>query len=126
MLIAEDDPAIRKLLARKLERAGLRVSIARDGSAALASARAEPPDLIVSDWNMPRVDGLDFVTQVSADPAIGDPPVIMLTARQFDVTQQMLEGTNVREVIRKPFSSKKLIDAVTQLIGLNDGCREAA
>jgi CheY-like chemotaxis protein len=116
VLMAEDDPAIRTLLSKKLERAGLRVVSARDGTSALALALAEPPAVIVSDWNMAPMDGLTFASRVMAEPSIGNPPVLMLTARQFDVTPEMLEGTNIKQVLRKPFSSKRLIEAVLATI----------
>lgn len=83
VLIADDDPDILTLLAEVLELEGLRVLLAGDGETALKLARTAKPSLILLDWRMPILDGMDVLREVRAseDPALREVPVVMLTAR---------------------------------------------
>src|SRR3712207_1709588 len=81
ILVADDDPDIRDLVAFKLEQAGYDVAAVDDGPAALAAARSAPPDLVVLDVMMPGLSGIDVCRELRADPATRGLPVILLTAR---------------------------------------------
>ena len=78
ILIADDDPHIRQLLAFALEKAGYEVVEAEDGEAALERAQSAAPDLLVLDLNMPRLNGLDVCRQLRAK---GELPILILSSR---------------------------------------------
>jgi DNA-binding response OmpR family regulator len=81
ILIADDDPDIRDLVAFKLEQAGFDVTTVDNGISALSAARDDPPDLVVLDVMMPGMSGIDVCRQLRADQHTAGLPVILLTAR---------------------------------------------
>ena len=80
ILLVDDDPNILRPLRLLLEREGYRVLTAPDGQAALAAAVVESPNLIVTDWMMPRMDGVGLCRRLKDDAATADIPVVMLSA----------------------------------------------
>jgi DNA-binding response OmpR family regulator len=80
ILLVDDDPNILRPLRWLLEREGFRVFTAPDGQAALAAAAIERPGLIVTDWMMPRIDGVELCRRLKADVAMAGIPVVMLSA----------------------------------------------
>src|SRR5438094_4922461 len=80
VLVVDDRPTNRLYLIALLEHLGHRTLEASDGFEALEVARREMPDLIISDIQMPGMDGLELVTRIRADPAIGRSPVVFYTA----------------------------------------------
>lgn len=80
ILIVDDDPSIRDLLRLHLSSAGYEVSVAEDAIAAGYLVIKQPPDLIISDVNMPHMDGFEFVAALKADKTLPDIPVIFLTS----------------------------------------------
>ena len=80
ILIVDDDPNIRDLLRLHLSSAGYEVSVAEDAIAAGYLVIKHPPDLIISDVNMPHMDGFEFVAALKADKTLPDIPVIFLTS----------------------------------------------
>lgn len=80
ILIVDDDPNIRDLLRLHLSSAGYEVSVAEDAIAAGYLVLKQPPDLIISDVNMPHMDGFEFVAALKADKTLPDIPVIFLTS----------------------------------------------
>ncbi len=113
VLIADDDPDIRELVAFKLGQAGHRVVAVADGEAALAEARAETPDLELLDVMMPRRTGMEVCRELRADPRTGSVPVILLTAKaqEADIEQGFAAGAD--DYIVKPFSPRELVSRVT-------------
>ena len=79
MLVVEDDPTVADIYSLSLERAGYRVVVARDGIEGLDMAGRESPDLIFLDIRMPRMDGVETLRALAADPATKDIPVVMLS-----------------------------------------------
>jgi CheY-like chemotaxis protein len=80
ILIVDDDPSIRELLRLHLSSAGYEVHVAADAIAAGYMVLRSPPDLIISDVNMPHMDGFEFIAALKADKSIPDIPVIFLTS----------------------------------------------
>jgi CheY-like chemotaxis protein len=80
LLVADDDPQIRSVISRQLSRLGYRVVEASDGAEALASARANLPDLILLDVLMPHMSGWEVAREVRQDPALKDTAIVVLTA----------------------------------------------
>jgi len=108
VLIVEDDESIVRLARHALTARGFDVDVASNGEVGLARARAIKPDVIVSDIMMPKVDGLEFVTTLRADPAFALVPVIFLTA--LSSTQDRLKGFRLGadDYLPKPFHIEEL------------------
>src|SRR5438270_13520254 len=80
VLVADDDAWILRMIATVLEKRGYNVETARDGADALARALARPPDLLITDVMMPKLDGWSLVRQLRAHEALAHLPVIFMTA----------------------------------------------
>jgi signal transduction histidine kinase len=115
ILVADDNADMRRYLIRLLE-PHWSVEWVADGEAALAAARARPPDLILSDVMMPVMDGLSLLRNLRADPAISSIPVILLSAR---AGQEAVVGgldTGADDYLVKPFSARELLSRVKTLL----------
>ena len=112
ILVADDDPDIREMLAFRLERSGFRVSACADGPAALAAVADEVPDLVILDLNMPGMSGLDVCRALRRDPSSSAVPVVMLTARtqESDVEASFAAGAD--DYIPKPFSPREVVSRI--------------
>ena len=119
VLIVDDSSVMRKIVGRSLRQAGLEVQEvleASNGSEALTVARENPLDLILSDINMPQMDGLEFVRQLRSIEAAHDVPVVMITteAGEAHVVQALSNGAS--GYIRKPFTPDQIKERVIPLI----------
>src|SRR4051794_23322691 len=112
ILVCDDEPHILHVVSTKLRNAGFDVVTAEDGQEAFDLARAAPPDLIVTDCQMPLLSGLELCVRLKGEPATADVPAIMLSARGFDLSAADLQGTNILEVLPKPFSPRDLLQKV--------------
>ena len=111
VLLIEDEPDLRGLLAEVLEREGYAVALAENGSAALALLRAAPaPDLIFVDLMMPVMNGLRFRAAQLEDPMLAEIPTIALTASR--TTQEQLAGLRFTDILYKPFQLPVLFAAL--------------
>lgn len=119
ILIADDERHLTYMLALKLGQAGAETCTASDGTEALALARSKRPDLVITDFQMPRMTGLELAQQMRTLPETADVPLLMLTGRGHRVPPSELARTNVRSVIAKPFSLRELIQAVSELVPLD-------
>jgi two-component system chemotaxis response regulator CheY len=105
-LVVDDSRVIRKVARRILEDLSFRVEEAGDGSEALTYCRLGMPDAILLDWNMPVMNGIDFLRHLRADPG-GDRPVVVFCTTENDISaiaQAIESGAN--EYIMKPFDSE--------------------
>jgi two-component system chemotaxis response regulator CheY len=104
-LVVDDSRVVRKVSRRILEEIGFDVAEAADGVEALAWCRTAMPEAILLDWNMPVMDGLEFLTQLRREPG-GDAPVVVFCTVENDVDHisRALEAGAV-EYIMKPFDS---------------------
>ncbi len=116
VLIVEDDELIRMVVKRLLEQEGLEVDAAADGVEALERALERPYSLVVSDIQMPRMDGLELLTRLRLLPPTAQTPVVMLTAMgsEEDVVRGIERGAD--EYIVKPFASAELRARVRRLL----------
>src|SRR5579862_5928549 len=96
ILVVDDDPVIQKLLAVNFEMEGYQVATANDGEEALASVADHRPDVVVLDVMMPKIDGIEVVRRMKADPATAGVPVLLLSARAQakDVTAGIEAGAD--------------------------------
>jgi two-component system, OmpR family, phosphate regulon response regulator PhoB len=116
VLIVEDEAALVELLRYNLEKEGFRVSAAGDGEEGLASIADAKPDLVILDWMLPLVSGLEVCRQVRRKSETRDLPVIMLTARGEEGDRiRGLEG-GADDYITKPFSPSELIARVRAVL----------
>lgn len=127
VLVVDDEPHIRHVLALKLRSAGVRVEQASHGQEALDIALSNTPALIVSDYQMPGMDGLALAQRLAASQDTAGVPVVMLTARGHRVSPGELAETNVQMVVDKPFSPRELIGLILELLEAAPGAsRDAA
>jgi two-component system response regulator MprA len=116
VLVVDDDERVVASLRRSLEYAGYRVSVARDGPAALAAVRRDRPALVVLDVMLPGIDGYGVCRALRADRVVADPMVLMLTAR--DDTADRVTGLDAGadDYLVKPFDHDELLARVRALL----------
>jgi DNA-binding response OmpR family regulator len=115
VLVVDDEPSIVEVVGLYLERAGYRVTVARDGRSALDAVRRERPDLIVLDLMLPKLDGLEITRQLRShgDVAI---PIIMLTAKREEVDRILGLEMGADDYVVKPFSPQELVSRVKAVL----------
>lgn len=113
ILLVEDDDTLREALALTLERQGYEVRQAEDGEMALASARDAPPDLVILDVMLPRLDGLTVCRILRAEQ---DTPIILLTARTGEVDKIVGLESGADDYVTKPFSTGELLARIRAVL----------
>lgn len=116
LLIVDDEPVITMMISTKLTALGCKVHTARNGQEGLDLAIRHIPLVIVTDYEMPRLTGLQMAQQLKANPATAEIPVIMLTARGHRVQPSEMATTNIQHLTAKPFSAKELLSIVQDLM----------
>ncbi len=118
VLLCDDEIHILRAAEFKLKRAGYDVQIAGDGEEAWEAIQAQRPDLLVTDFQMPRLDGLGLVQRLRNHAETADLPVIMLTAKGFEISpDELAEKWHVLAVMAKPFSPRELLQNVQKCLG---------
>ena len=118
ILAVDDSPTMRRIIINTLKRAGFNNVIeASDGKDALAKMKIERPNFIITDWNMPEMDGMTFVTTIRATDEYKQLPILMVTTRsvQEDIVAAMKAGVN--NYIVKPFTPDTLKAKIDQMVG---------
>ena len=123
ILVVEDNEENRDSLSRRLQRRGFEVLLAEDGRAGVAAARAERPDLVLMDMNMPEVDGWEATRQVKAIPDLKDVPVIALTAHAMAGDRERALAAGCTDYHTKPIEFPKLL-AQTEAVLKGRGQRQ--
>lgn len=116
ILVVDDEPHILSVLALKLGNAGYQVLTAEDGEEAFTAAISESPDLIITDYQMPFLSGLDLCRRLKHNPATQQLPALVLTARGMSLTADDLSDTNILAVVAKPFSPRELLTKVSKVL----------
>lgn len=117
ILIVDDSSSLRTVVKIALTRAGYEVIEAGDGKEALTQLdKAGKVNLIVSDVNMPNMDGISFVTEVKKHPRHRFTPVVMLTTEGQDAKKEQGRAAGAKAWITKPFNPPQLLDAVSKLV----------
>jgi DNA-binding response OmpR family regulator len=113
----DDEPHIVLAVSLKFSKAGFRVTSDGDGQAAWESIQRERPQLLITDLQMPGMDGLELIRRIRANPELHDLPVILLTAKglEFD-NDELRERFGVSEIVCKPFSPRELVERVRTLL----------
>ena len=116
ILLAEDEEALVTLLQYNLEKDGYRVSVARDGEEALLLLKEVVPDLLLLDWMMPEVSGIEVCRQVRANGDLANLPIIMLTARGEESDRVRGLDTGADDYVTKPFSMNELMARIKSVL----------
>jgi DNA-binding response OmpR family regulator len=116
VLVIDDDPVILELLRVNFEIEGFDVICATDGEDGLRRAQADRPDVVISDIMMPRRDGLQLLTELKANPATEDLPVILLSAKAQKSEVQHGIDMGADDYITKPFDPLELIDRLNAVM----------
>jgi CheY-like chemotaxis protein len=119
ILIVDDEPALREILAAVLADEGYAVQTAADGRSALDLITTAPPDLVITDISMPRLDGWGLLAQIRQD----DPtlPVLLISAICPTLTGRPAPAYDHTVFLAKPFDLEALLDLVTRLIASRQG-----
>jgi DNA-binding response OmpR family regulator len=116
ILVADDSPAIRHLIADSLVRQGFAVTTAEDGQDALTKARAQKFDMLITDYDMPRMTGFELVHAIKRDPILRELPTMMLTARNTRRDQAQMRAVGLTSYLVKPFSVDKCVAMVERVL----------
>jgi len=116
ILLADDETHILNVVSIKLQNAGYEVITAEDGQEAYELARQRQPDLIITDYQMPLLSGVELCSKLRCEPGTCDIPAIMLTARGFVISENDKTSGNIKQVIDKPFSPREVLASVHELL----------
>lgn len=120
-LIVDDSSVMRKIVARSLAQAGLELQVvleAGNGQEALDVLKTTNVDLILSDINMPSMDGLEFVRQIQVQNLAKGVPVVMITTESSEEHVRQAIQAGARGYIRKPFTPEHVKERVLPLLGV--------
>ncbi len=116
VLVADDEPSLLHLVSLRLRRAGYEVLTASNGREALEKAQREHPDLVVTDYLMPGLSGLELCQKLRHDPKTADIPAIVLTVKGYDVEPHDSRQSGVRRMLDKPFVPRDLLASVSEVL----------
>jgi len=116
VLVVDDEIHIVHVVAIKLRNNGYEVISAENGSDALELACREKPDIVVTDFQMPVMTGLELVEKLRQNEQTKDVPVIMLTARSFAIEDGRKQELQISEFLSKPFSPKDLLRSIEDIL----------
>ncbi len=121
VLVVDDEPNILLSLKFLMERAGFVVTTAVDGEQALEAVAVSPPDVILLDVNMPKLNGYGVCEKVRANPRLANTRIIMLTAMGREMEKEKGLALGADEYVTKPFSTREIVDKVTALMNQRAG-----
>jgi len=116
ILIADDEVHIIQVVAIKLKNNGFEVITAENGQKAYELACEQIPDLIITDFQMPIMTGLELIKNLRQNPDTASIPVIMLTARGFAIEDDVRKDLKISDCLSKPFSPRELLQNVQQVL----------
>lgn len=117
ILLCDDEIHILRAAEFKLKRAGFEVDTAGDGEEAWQKILEHKPDILVTDCQMPRLDGLGLIRRLREHPETREIPALMLTAKGFELSaEELAEQLNVLRVLAKPFSPRELLEIVSGVL----------
>ncbi len=116
ILIADDEAYLRTLVRTTLDDPRFNILEARDGKEALDLARAHQPALMILDWMMPELTGIEVGRRIRADQTLHETPIILLTARGQEKDLREARAIDVKAYLIKPFSPLELLEHVEALV----------
>ncbi len=116
ILVVDDSSTVRKFVSVSLSMQGFKVITAGDGMDALEKLPAEKPDLIITDLNMPNMDGFEFIRTLRENPDYQDIPVIILTSLSDKTNKELGLKSGAHSYLIKPFSLEKIQYEVSKYV----------
>jgi len=117
ILLCDDELHILRAAEFKFSRAGFDVRCAHDGQEAWEIIQADPPDILITDCQMPRLNGIELARLVAQTPSTTGLPVLMLTAKGFELSEaEVCAKYSVICVMAKPFSPRELVSKVEEIL----------
>jgi two-component system alkaline phosphatase synthesis response regulator PhoP len=116
VLVVDDEIHIVHVVAIKLRNNGYEVLTASNGAEAYELACAENPDIIVTDFQMPVLSGIELVQKLRENERTKDTPVVMLTARSFAISKEQQESMKISACLSKPFSPRELLGNIEDIL----------
>ena len=116
IVVAEDELHILHVVAVRLREAGYTVFTARDGEELLELAQLERPDLLIADFQMPYLSGLEVCQRLRQIPATAHIPAVMLSASGYTLEKQRLESVGIMACLQKPFRTGDLLVVVESVL----------
>lgn len=118
IIVCDDESHITLSISMKLKRAGFEVETASDGQVALEAVERDTPDMLITDYQMPRMDGLELCRELRSREGTRDLPIILLTAKGFELDEDGLtDELQFSSVVVKPFSPRELLRLVQEHLG---------
>ena len=116
ILIVDDDPTTRKLIGLFLKAKGYTVSYAENGLDGIEKIGMENPNLIITDLNMPYMDGIEFVKSIRADPARADIPILMVTTEADPEERELALSVGVNGYLVKPVTAETVTQNIRHIL----------
>jgi two-component system, chemotaxis family, chemotaxis protein CheY len=120
VLVADDSPSMRQMLAHTLRQGGYDVALAVDGTDALEQMERQPADLVLTDRNMPRLDGLGLTRALRADSRWRRVPVLVLTTEDDPDTKLAGRMAGATGWLVKPFEPTRLLEVIGQVCAMGE------
>ncbi len=118
ILVAEDNPALAQVIRFNLERAGFAVQVAGNGEDAAELIASQTFDLVITDLQMPRMDGEQLCRHIRAIAGLEDLPIVVCSAKGLEIDMaRLMVGYGLEQVLLKPFSPAELVNIVTSVLG---------
>ena len=118
ILVCDDEPHITCTLALRLRKAGFEVDVAENGLVAFELIERCVPDLVISDCQMPQMDGLELCRMIRNDYRLVQMPIVLLTAKAYELPTKVLQRElDIAAVVSKPFSPRDMLQLVQVLTG---------
>lgn len=116
ILAVDDSASIRQMVAFTLKSQGYRVVEAVDGQDGLAKAKSQPIDLVLTDQNMPKMDGLTMIRALRMMPAFKSTPILILTTESSDAMKSQGRSAGATGWLVKPFDPNKLLEVIKKVL----------
>ncbi len=118
VVVIDDEPFILMMIEEKLRNARIDVVTLRSSVNAVELIKKEKPGLVILDWMMPEISGIEVCRSLKQDPETSGIPIFMLTAKGQDADEQLGLKSGVSRYITKPFSPKALLEMVQEVMGI--------
>jgi len=117
VLLCDDEVHILRAAEIKFSRAGYDVRIAHDGQEAWESIQKDPPDVLVTDLQMPRCNGLELTARIRGNSELKNLPILLLTAKGYELSrEELIAKWGVVDMLPKPFSPRELVGLVDKIL----------
>ena len=126
ILAVDDETHILHVVSLKLQNAGFTVLTANDGEEALEAAASAPVDMMITDFQMPGISGLELARKIHSEPGRKNLPVMLLTAHGLALEQVELGRAGITATLSKPFSPRELLEKVHELLAQREDRRSRA